>query len=378
MSTTSAADNQLQSLSQPPPHHAHSAHQQQPASSSSRSSPSTAGCPDCSLFLSSTSLRRLILYRHAESLGNIGQQSAQELGDHNLSLSPLGFRQAEEAGRKLTRSFFLPDAPAPPPLIFLSPYTRTRQTLLHMLRGASVSIDDVRVTEDVRLREVEFGYELDDALDSNSQQQQSHSLPLSQQHALRERHGWLWYRFRGGESPADCYDRMSSFLSSLHRQLLRTPAASVLILSHGLTLRCLLMRFLHLSVDQFDALENPAHCERIDISREDEGDAVGRRLISERRGVGGGGGAWGGAEECGECEECGCGKAGTAREECGECEECQRLREAWEWKDWRRRGGAAGGGRDSEGGTTQMDDADRAVAVERRAQAEVTRTAHSR
>ena len=111
---------------------------------------------------------------------------------------------------------------------------------------------------------------------------------------------------------------MSSFLSSLHRQLLRTPAASVLILSHGLTLRCLLMRFLHLSVDQFDALENPAHCERIDISRGDEGDHVGQRLLSERRGLGGGGGAWG---------DSGRGVWGLRG---------VRLREGWQWKDWRR------------------------------------------
>ena len=137
LSTTSAADSPPQHQSQSPPLHASpSPHQQSPTSSSSLSSHSTIACSDSAPFLSSTSLRHLILYRHAESLGNIGQQSAQELGDHNLSLSPLGFRQAEETGRRLTRSFFIPDPPAPPPLIFISPYTRTRQTLLHMLRGA--------------------------------------------------------------------------------------------------------------------------------------------------------------------------------------------------------------------------------------------------
>jgi hypothetical protein len=39
-------------------------------------------------------------------------------------------------------------------------------------------------------REVDHGYE-----------------DLQAQEAKRERHGWFYYRFNGGESPADCYDR---------------------------------------------------------------------------------------------------------------------------------------------------------------------------
>ena len=222
--------------------------------------------------MSGTALQRLLLLRHAESLGNTGEQSAQLMGDHNLTLSALGHQQAHRLGQQLTRAYFLPsDASTAPPLLYISPYRRTRQTMAAVLEGAGVRPDEVDVREDVRLREVEFGYDTDRAGD----------IPISQQEELRRTHGWFFYRFRGGESPADCYDRMSSFLSSLHRQLLRTPSQSVLVLSHGLALRCLLMRWLRLSVEQFDALDNPAHCERIELLRgSGSGDRVGQWLAA--------------------------------------------------------------------------------------------------
>lgn len=93
-------------------------------------------------------------------------------------------------------------------------------------------------------------------------------------------HGWFFYRYRGGESPADCYDRVGQWLSSLQREVVRTGAEQVVVLSHGLTLRCLLMRWLRLSVEQFDALDNPRHCGAIELLRgQGRGDEVGEQLM---------------------------------------------------------------------------------------------------
>jgi broad specificity phosphatase PhoE len=39
----------------------------------------------------------------------------------------------------------------------------------------------------------------------------------------------------------------------------------VVIVSHGLTIRCFAMRFLHLTVEQFDEMANPDNCEVITI-----------------------------------------------------------------------------------------------------------------
>lgn len=198
--------------------------------------------------------------RHGESQANTGEVDAHAVGDHTIALSPKGHLQAREAGQILGRAF-LDNA-----LVYTSPYHRTRQTLKEVIAGAGLTADAVRVYEDPRLREVEHGY---DAIDG--------------QRKLRETHGWFYYRFEGGESPADCFDRTSSFLESLMRQVERKRAERVLIVTHGLTIRCFAMRFLHLSVEEFDELANPDNCAIITL--DDAAQLVSPGWVSGRWGL---------------------------------------------------------------------------------------------
>jgi broad specificity phosphatase PhoE len=179
-------------------------------------------------------LTTIKLVRHGESEANTGKVSTLEVADHAVPLSELGRGQAVEAGRAVGRDF------VSRALVYTSPYLRARETLAGLLDGAGASDAALRVYEDPRLREVEHGYD-----------------ELTAQEDLRKRHGWFYYRFRGGESPADCYDRTSNFLETMMRQVERKDAERVLIVTHGLTIRCFVMRFLHLTVEQFDALANP-------------------------------------------------------------------------------------------------------------------------
>lgn len=186
------------------------------------------------------------LIRHGESLANIGAVSPAEVGDHGIGLTPRGHDQARRAGRQLGAGF-LEDA-----LAYCSPFRRARETLAGLLEGAGTSRDRVRVYEDPRLREVEHGY-----------------ADVRAQEDLRRTHGWFYYRFHGGESPADCYDRTSGFLESLMRQAERKRSRRALIVTHGLTIRCFVMRFLHLTVEQFDVMDNPANCSIITLGPRD-------------------------------------------------------------------------------------------------------------
>jgi broad specificity phosphatase PhoE len=189
------------------------------------------------------------LVRHGESRANTGEMVAHEVGDHAISLSDLGHQQARRIGTSLGADF------ARRALIYVSPYRRTRETLEGILTGSGIPSDEraqLRIYVDPRLREVEHGYE-----------------PIEPQEELRKTHGWFYYRFRGGESPADCYDRTSSFLESMMRQVERKSADSVLIVTHGLTIRCFVMRFLHLGVEDFDELANPRNCAVITIADRD-------------------------------------------------------------------------------------------------------------
>ena len=184
------------------------------------------------------------LVRHGQSLANVDAFDPQKHGDFRTPLSPLGAIQAREAGDRLGREF-LEGA-----LVYASPYHRTRETLEGLLEGAGADRDDpFGIYEDPRLREQDHGY-------GNVKQQES----------LRATHGWFYYRYEGGESPADCFDRTSSFLESLLRQVERKSAERVLIVTHGLTLRCFVMRFLHLTVEQFDEMANPNNCDVVTLA----------------------------------------------------------------------------------------------------------------
>jgi broad specificity phosphatase PhoE len=198
--------------------------------------------------LCETSSVHIKLVRHGQSAANVGRASPQDVGDHNVELTELGHEQAEAAGRVLGAAF-LRDA-----LIYRSPYRRTRETCDDLLRGAGLAKAQwPEVYEDPRLREVEHGY-----------------YDYEAQTWDRVVHGWFYYRFRGGESPADCFDRVSTFLETLMRQVQRREPEHVVVVTHGLTIRCFVMRFLHLTVEQFEQLANPGNAAIVTIGPRDE------------------------------------------------------------------------------------------------------------
>ena len=175
----------------------------------------------------------------------------KDVGDHNIELSTQGWEQgwwllckfcislwsnstarfhvfslvAFQVGRTLGPELFTPKT-----LIFCSPYMRTRQTLEGIIQGSGKARDDpnLRVYEDPRLREVEFGYAvcvLRHVVSSTSlsfaicRSPLNHVYQEAMPEPVRATHGWFYYRFPGGESPADCFDRTSSFLESMMRQV---------------------------------------------------------------------------------------------------------------------------------------------------------------
>jgi broad specificity phosphatase PhoE len=182
------------------------------------------------------------LVRHGESLANVGALDATKVGDHTIGLTDRGKCQAHLAGQRLGADF-LRGA-----LAYCSPFVRAGETLAGLLEGAGIPRDEVRVYEDPRLREVDHGY-----------------ADWGEQHDLRKLHGWFYYRFSGGESPADCYDRTSGFIDSLMRQAERKQTERALVVTHGLTIRCFVMRFLHLTVEQFDQMDSPDNCDIITL-----------------------------------------------------------------------------------------------------------------
>lgn len=186
------------------------------------------------------------LIRHGESQFNTGEVHTSQIGDAYIELTDKGKEQAISAGQQLGKEFLDQG------LVYCSPYKRTRQTLAGLLEGAQADPEKIKVYEDPRLREIEFGYNEEDAPKSH-----------------RRKHGWFYFRHPGGESAADCYDRTSTFLESMMRQLQRKPAEKVLVVTHGLIIRCFIMRFLHLTVEEYESLFNPNNCDVITIAHKE-------------------------------------------------------------------------------------------------------------
>ncbi len=204
--------------------------------------------------------------RHARSKQNTGCLDIRDIGDYRVPLADEGSAQALQVGRE--NALFLR---TPGTLFYCSPYLRVRQTMENILLGAGLQLPseapDVRVYEDPQLREVEHGYKC-----------------VDEQEPMRELHGWFYYRFEGGESPADCYDRCASFIESMIQQVRRKPGTrQVFICTHGLTARLLVMRFLYLSVEQFELMENPQNCDVITIAPRAK--LLNPQFVSRRWGV---------------------------------------------------------------------------------------------
>jgi len=190
------------------------------------------------------------LLRHGLSGANTGEEDLKDVPDHKIKLVPKGIKQARKAGRKLGADF-IRDA-----IVYVSPYRRTRQTTMEALVGAGLieSSDQespIRLYEDPRLRELEFGYDGQEGIDA--------------QRAMRDKIGYFWYRFEQGESPVQAYDRLSGFLDSFMRQMKRKKKKKALIVFHGLAIRLFVMRFFHLTVEEFDLMRTPDNCDVITI-----------------------------------------------------------------------------------------------------------------
>ncbi|GAA3065260.1 phosphoglycerate mutase [Actinokineospora globicatena] len=190
---------------------------------------------------------RIILLRHGESLGNIDELAYCRIPDHALPLTPRGEAQARAEGTRL-RALLT----GRPVAAYISPYVRTMRTF--ELLGLPVE----RRVQEPRLREQDWG-NLQDPVEQQVQKQKRHEF------------GHFFYRLAHGESGADVDDRVASFLSELEARVEHDPSHpdTALVVSHGLTMRLLCRRMFSWSIELFESLSNPPHCDHRVLTHED-------------------------------------------------------------------------------------------------------------
>ena len=157
--------------------------------------------------------KRIILVRHAESEGNTNQQIYQMIPDNKVQITAKGEKQAIEAGKKLRN--IVSDENVH---FFVSPYTRSKQTLINIIAGMKISASSYIISEDPRLREQDWGnFQIEEEMKRCT--------------AERSQFGPFYYRFPKGEAGSDVFVRITSFISTLHREFRACKGLRILSLS---------------------------------------------------------------------------------------------------------------------------------------------------
>jgi len=195
---------------------------------------------------------RIILIRHGESEGNLDKDKYRTVPDYALNLTSKGIEQAQKAGDEIKQIIGQESVYA-----YVSPYFRTRQTLQYLKEGISDNI--ARVIEDPRIREMDWGHLRHP--DENNE--------IAKQ---RDEYSTFYYRVLDGESGADVFDRVSTFLETMYRDFRKSDyPQNTLIVTHGLTLRLFLMRWFHWTVEEFENLLNPHNCQVVVMQQRPDG-----------------------------------------------------------------------------------------------------------
>lgn len=209
------------------------------------------GCSSTNEVAPPTTKRRIILVRHGESEANVDPRMYGEEGDLHIHLTTRGWDQAYAAGRVLRT--IIGDEPV---RFFVSPYVRARETLNGLANTFTPDGGDVSSldwSEDVRLREHEKGFATQVTTPEEFLALREHS---------EMKYGRYFYRWPGGESLADVFDRVYSFRDTLRRCFRDNPAVSnYVVVGHGIFHMIFLQRILkHSAVDEYGQTKKLPNC----------------------------------------------------------------------------------------------------------------------
>jgi broad specificity phosphatase PhoE len=195
--------------------------------------------------------KRIIIGRHAESIGNADQTKYNEMPHYKLPLTLKGEKQAYQAGQELAEIIGNGSIQC-----YCSPLVRTRDTWKIM--QTQLLNSKISTLEDPRLRTQEWGPPI--SMEAN-------------EILVKERilYGMYFYHIPGGEFCAHVHDRVLGFVETMYRHFERDNfAENVVIVSHGMTLRLVLMSLLDWTYNEFEQYANTNNCELIILELEND------------------------------------------------------------------------------------------------------------
>nr|GME17326.1 phosphoglycerate mutase-like protein AT74H [Ipomoea batatas] len=194
--------------------------------------------------------KRIIVVRHGESFANADVKVFSSTPNHMIKLNPKGIGQARKCGQLIKQ--LVSEDEDWKVFFYVSPTARTVESLREIGR-AFPKRRVVGVKEEHALREQHFG---------------NYNDPPAIYRIKDERttYGRFFYRVPGGEAGCEVYDRISSFVEGLKKDIDANkfvrgvhddPASeslNLVIVSHGFTARVFLMKWFNWTVEQFEKL----------------------------------------------------------------------------------------------------------------------------
>ena len=201
----------------------------------------------------------VVLVRHSESLHNKAKgnniylpdrdtaQLFKNCADHEVPITPLGEKQADQTGIALRKRFGLFD------VVYDSGYKRTRETRARAMRAYSKTEQKaMKFRESYLVRERDAGY-----THGMTTEEANQHFPYLQDYFKKA--GYFYARPPGGESQADTCQRVYGFNGMMFRHRDRKK---VLIFTHGGTIRAFRFNLESWTADQYMSQmpEKPENC----------------------------------------------------------------------------------------------------------------------
>jgi len=186
-------------------------------------------------------IEKVVLLRH-------GETDQHQALDPFTPLNENGRRQAICVGQEFDFNWLWQAN------IYCSPHLRCRQTFEGMCEN-NKNFRPANTIYDPNIREVEYGPGV-------TWEDIEYELKCPERRASK-----FYYRFKGGESPADAYVRACLFWESAQRQAFRTGKKNLLVVSHGMMIRVLVMRWMHFDPETYDKMINVGNCQPVQIVR---------------------------------------------------------------------------------------------------------------
>jgi broad specificity phosphatase PhoE len=190
---------------------------------------------------------RIILVRHAQTHGYSHTCTCQVEGLPVCAMKPEMERPLTEEGKlqALATGVALREIIGSETVFFVSsPYKACKQTFQYI--SGSFNESGVRYAEDPRLRNQYFGDW------THTETPEVKKQLESQQNKV----GAFYYKWPQGESAADVYDRVCSFMETLYRKWEQPMAPqNFVIITHNVVMLCFLMRWFHWDVETFHRLK---------------------------------------------------------------------------------------------------------------------------